>query len=515
MRPLLYLFVIVLCTLIAISLDNGEAKTITVETDGSGDYDNIQDAVQNATDGDVIDVGQGTFDGDVSVWRSVSVTGAGTTKTFIDLDNAVSYGLKITGDNVVVTGFNIKGSAGMPGYAIRIEAENVTVKNNVLASHDDDAISTWASHNATIEDNDCSDNYDSGINLMGSNDCIIRRNTCKNSGTGIYVDGSNRILIEDNKCKDNDYGGITLDDSGNCTIVNNTSEDNGWYGILLGNDDSDDNLVHHNECNGNSLSGIHLIQNCDDNLIHNNSCKNNGNEGIYIYYQCTNNRMFNNTIKGNDKGVRIREGCSGNLFHWNTIKNNPTYGIDVSENDGTVTNCTMNWWGTWFGPYHSTDHPQGDGDAISDDVLYEPWIGQGIRPPTVSLLSHDPEEEVTGEVHLFGNATPTDRRIRWIRISIEDLAWEDLIVADPWTYDWNSTSILTGRIKFRLVASDGHVNSTELIFHLLVNNKPGGGGGGGGGGDDDDDDGGIPGFGTELIIFTMIATLIIIRRRRD
>lgn len=49
-------------------------------------------------------------------------------------------------------------------------------------------------------------------------------------------------------------------------------------------------------------------------------------------------------------------------------------------------NATDNWWGNASGPYHSTTNPNGTGNAVSDNVLYEPWLTEPVpegeaKPP--------------------------------------------------------------------------------------------------------------------------------------
>ena len=47
----------------------------------------------------------------------------------------------------------------------------------------------------------------------------------------------------------------------------------------------------------------------------------------------------------------------------------------------------FNWWGDASGPYHPTLNPTGSGDAVSDYVLFDPWL---TEPPT--------EETIAGEM---------------------------------------------------------------------------------------------------------------------
>ena len=45
--------------------------------------------------------------------------------------------------------------------------------------------------------------------------------------------------------------------------------------------------------------------------------------------------------------------------------------------------ATINWWGDTSGPYHETENPTGQGDTITDYVVYEPWVT--TLEPTIEL----------------------------------------------------------------------------------------------------------------------------------
>ena len=76
-----------------------DSKTITVPDD----YLSIQDAIDNAVDGDTIFVKRGTYVENPVVDKSVSLVGEDRDATVID----VTAGLKVKRDNVTVTGLTI------------------------------------------------------------------------------------------------------------------------------------------------------------------------------------------------------------------------------------------------------------------------------------------------------------------------------------------------------------------------------------------------------------------------
>jgi len=54
---------------------DGPGSTIHVYADGSGDYPTIQSAIENASDGDTIIVGDGIYHENLIVNKSVSIVG--------------------------------------------------------------------------------------------------------------------------------------------------------------------------------------------------------------------------------------------------------------------------------------------------------------------------------------------------------------------------------------------------------------------------------------------------------
>ena len=58
-------------------------------------------------------------------------------------------------------------------------------------------------------------------------------------------------------------------------------------------------------------------------------------------------------------------------FRQNWIEGNTSYGIQ-NGSDETI-DATLNYWGETSGPRHATSNPDGQGNAVSDNVNYSPW----------------------------------------------------------------------------------------------------------------------------------------------
>lgn len=97
--------------------------------------------------------------------------------------------------------------------------------------------------------------------------------------------------------------------------------------------------------------------------------------------------LTSNVIFGQDRGVVIESGSAligGAAGNGNSIISNATWG--VQNLSGNEVDATWNWWGSASGP--SGEGP-GTGDAVSIDVLYDPWrtTALGDGPATFDLLA--------------------------------------------------------------------------------------------------------------------------------
>ena len=111
------LVVLILCVIALVSLSglniDVSASTITVPDD----YPTIQEAINNAADGDTVFVKTGTYYEHVVVNKTVSLVGENSDMTIID-GNGTGHVVNITRDNVNVTNFTVrKGGSGAAAAA--------------------------------------------------------------------------------------------------------------------------------------------------------------------------------------------------------------------------------------------------------------------------------------------------------------------------------------------------------------------------------------------------------------
>jgi len=429
-------FASIVLLVLAAGSENAKGRTITVDDSGGADYEKIQDAIDDTTEGDTIRVYEGTYYENVVVDETVSLIGNGSTNTTIDAEGSGRV-VEITADWVNMSGFRVMN--GSSGICLEWGSNNNTITNNVCEDNNYDhgiyirgsggntlanntclnneyhGIYLYYSQRNTITRNTCEDNDNGGgIYLFNSNYNMLTNNICSDNSQGIYLDSSNSNIISDNTCGNHYYDGISLWDSSNSnSILGNTCENNNNDGIYI--QGSNDNTLSDNTCTDNDWCGIYLVDTANstlsdntckysahgiytnrfnNNTLSNNTCEDNGNSGIYIRMSDDNifsnniceynaygiwlegssaNAIKDNIVSANKFGFLLRGSSKGNAVHYNTIFENSRYGINATSNGGETINATNNWWGHGSGPYHAVNNTKGSGDNVTDYVDFKPW----------------------------------------------------------------------------------------------------------------------------------------------
>jgi parallel beta-helix repeat protein len=268
-------------------------NTLYVGGTGSGNHSKIQDAVDNAANGDTVFVYSGTYYENVVVDKSIDLIGEDRENTII---NGMGDGIRqkptvyINVDWVNISGFTVKKSKS---YGIDVhDGNNIHIKNNKVISND----------------------YD-GIRLYRSNESNITRNIINDNGLGgMSCQVLVKSFIYENNIIGNDVTGIKLVSSSDNEISRNLIRDNGYDGIDLFN--SYRNNISFNNIISCEI-GIGIIRSSFDNTIIFNDLEYND-LGILISDGSADNSILFNNIKHNDLGISIIEESVGTSI----IKNN-------------------------------------------------------------------------------------------------------------------------------------------------------------------------------------------------
>ena len=298
------------------------ADTIIVDANGFGDYDNIQEAIDNSINGDIIEVQPGIY------YEQINFYGKAITVTSTDPNNIyVVYATTIDADNVgTVVTFDSgeDNTSKLVGFTIQNGGDK-----GIYCFYSDPLISR------------CLVRF-SSYGIYGSNaepdiiDCNIR----ENSGTGIYnCDGEiiNCEVIENSRYGIDSCDGLIS----NCEIKGNS--EGGFYqcfGSIKGS------VISENARSGFDFGGSSYV---NSQII---NCVISGNLefGVKLSGNNHNYQVVNCTVTGNGRSGFYCSPLNEATLSNNIIVSNWEYGI---ENAGTdLTLKYNNIWGNLSGNYN-------------------------------------------------------------------------------------------------------------------------------------------------------------------
>ncbi len=211
-------------------MKNGQ--TLYVGGSGPGNYSRIQDAVDNASEGDTVFV----YDDSAPYYESI----------------AIHVSIQLIGENRNTT--SIEGG----NHAVSIYVNGVTVSGFRISNVGD----FW---------NCCGFYVTSQGNNISHNNIInnLRMN-------GVFLDGASYNTIYGNLIENNNYHGIRLEFAAHNMIMNNVMVNNRGYGIYLW--ESPENSIIGNTVKKSFFDGIMLGDHSSNNtIVHNNFIDNPGN----------------------------------------------------------------------------------------------------------------------------------------------------------------------------------------------------------------------------------------------
>jgi parallel beta-helix repeat protein len=337
------------------------AMTWNVDDDGEGDFSEIQDAINNASDGDTILVHSGIYYENVVVDKSVTLRGIG--HPVVDAGGRESA-ITLSADGIAVKGFNVTKSS-WDGAGITISSSNNTITGNTVCHSNNSGIALFSSSNNTITDNNISNsgcgigllssgnNNDYGIGLwFSSNNTITGNNVSNNNEEGIFLFYSRNNTITGNNVSNNNEEGIFLFYSRNNTITGNNVSNNNEAGILLfysrnnsitGNTHVNDGLFvyssYQNTGEDNTVNGKPLVylEDVSDYKVEN--------AGQVILVNCSKITVENLDISNTSLGIELW-GTEDSIISNNTVSNNNIVIFLGSSSNNTITgnNLSNNNW---------------------------------------------------------------------------------------------------------------------------------------------------------------------------
>ena len=477
---------------------------IYVDDDGNADCTSIQDAVDDASDGDTIFVYAGVYQENVFVNKSINITGEDSNRTVIDGGSSGDV-LYLSADWVNISGFTIQNGGDRTSFKGQ--------------GQDADAGIDVRSNNSTISNNE-----------IMSND----------AGCGIYVYDSNNNIVMNNYFSNNNYGIYTYRAVGN-NISGNDVLLSSMYGIYLYTG-SDENVIYFNTIYDNNygirIKGSKFNEIYGNNIIHNKY-------GLYFCCSSTNNIVFynlfaNNSIWNADDSYKNKWDNSSIGNYWDDYS-----GVDA-DNDGLGdTPYNISEGDSWdnyplmlttevysdfdsrspiasfsYSPPLPSVHPAtvqftdlskdrdgyivswfwdfGDGDTSNEQNSMHSYLEGGIyyvaltvtdddgftdtetktisvknkeeNNPFIFKIASPIDGDIVDETVLIAGVAEGEKPIKIVEIRIDSGNWIQADGVDSWRYKWDTTEVDDGVHIIYARSYDGYQYSDPLAIKIYVNN---------------------------------------------
>lgn len=354
--------IVLLCVALVAFVSAGQASTLTVGP--AAQFQSIQDAVNHAQSGDVIDVRAGTYHENLVIVKQLTLIGIGLP---VVRGKGAGSVVVVSADSCVFRGFRVEHSGGdlqredsgilLKSSHNRIEQNELTdilygiyfyrsrgnvIRGNTIRGRKElesgergAGLHLWDSPDNIIEDNAISDMRD-GMYIQSCNGNQIRRNRVSNLRYGLHYMFSDRNIFEDNFFANNVAGAAIM--------YSNHIEFRG-------------NAFVHNR--GFSSFGI-LFQECNELIAENNFIIDNA-TGIFM--EALRKTSFRrNVIAQNDVAMQMFSNADENVFTENNFVDNLTTLQLIGKR--TTTKWSENGQGNFWSGYDGYDmNEDGRGDV--------------------------------------------------------------------------------------------------------------------------------------------------------
>lgn len=390
--------------------ENTSPEKIYVGGNGANNYTKIQDAINDAINGDVIFVYNGTYYENLIIDKKLSIIGESKEGVIIDGGKNENV-VEIVSDNVLLKNLTIQRSGGrMPSAGIKVHSAHNEILNCIITKNFDGICLERASYNV-ISNCSIHSNNDAGIwlHVGGRYNEISHCRIYSNGYYGIWIQSSNR------------YNRIS-----NCSIY----ENGGGISICCS---SDSNVISYCTIMDNRGEGI-KISNSEDNKI-------------FL------NNFIENVKKACDKKSNLWDnGKYGN--YWSDF-DEPGEGAYDSDGDGIIDES-----------YSISCGNSRDNYPLANKVKI------GINEiPNVVILNPSNNSTVSGKIFITGNANDSDGSVKKVEIKIGNSTWIRANGTISWSYEFNTKEFPNGEYIIMARAYDGKEYSKVYSIKINIENK--------------------------------------------
>ena len=371
----------------ALSVTGARAEVIQVRQGESA-----VKALSRAAPGDTLDLGAGTFKGDLVI-EAPRVTIKGEPGAVLE-GSGTGNAIRVKAPDVAIRGLTIRGSGLIlieknSGVFVDRTADRAHVENNVF---EDNLIAVYLDgpRDAVVRGNRIQglrrlrvSERGPAISLWNTPGSQIVDNDIRSGRDGVFSVSSSRNVVRGNSFHDMRFA-VHFMYTNDSEVADNLSVANGvGYALMY----SDRLLVHDNISDGDRDHGL-LFNYANDSRIEGNVVR--GSDKCVFIYNANKNRFAGNWFEGCQIGVHFTAGSERNEITDNAFVNNRTQVMYVGTR-------LLDWSVHGRGNYYS-DNPAFDlkGNGIAD-TAYRPndLMDQVIwRAPAAKMLLNSPAVQV-------------------------------------------------------------------------------------------------------------------------
>lgn len=410
------------------AIDTTAQKELRVGTiDGLSDYTSVQDAVDAADPGDIVQIQSGSYTGPVTVDKSLTLAGAGSATVLTG--SGTDAGIAVKADDVTVKDLTVSGfdrgvqvfdsgatidhvtSTGNADYGLEVKAskgvaaiKNLTVKSSSFTHNN---VGLKVETTATLDGLTVSDShFDANVDGWYIGNRYTTDRSAQSTVTDVRVsdttfnkDSEEGIYAE--KLSHATFDTVTVHDSGTGSYANTT-------GIILNlkyGDYSDIKVVNStiSDSATGAASGAPTGAGLDIEA-RNDGASYGGDKAASL----SNVTVTGNTLTGNQVGVRLFGGIDATsvTLTGNTITGNADAALQNQLSSGSV-DASLNWWGSAKPDFAK---------IITGKVVYKPWYVNDALDATSATVTtmtnlEAPSAMTKGEsVDATVSVTPSDAK---------------------------------------------------------------------------------------------------------
>lgn len=493
----LIIIFILLTVNISIGL-NGNIKSYTPEIlyvggSGSGNYTLIQDAINDAREGDTIFIYPGIYQESIVVDKTLNILGADKENTIID-GKGIGNVMALESDYIRMQNLTIGNSSrdSMDNSSgIKIDGAFITITNCIIRNC---YLGLYIkTKDNTIEYCDIEDNS-AGIYFRNTDENIIRNCSIINNNPfyGISLQHSNKNRIFSCTIEGHESLGVSIAGASNNEIYHNIFQNN-QYGIRISR--TAENISYGNKLYENDFIDSPVIDNCNnswDNGIHGNYWWNYHGEDL-------DNDSIGDTPYDIPGGLNKDKYPLMTTFNIRTPENHPPVADftftphnpkiyetihfrDAStDQDGNITSWYWDFGDgnssykqnpthiyTSNGSFHVSLKVTDDQGAV-DEKTRIILVEQSII--SVEIIQPKPGENVSGTILVEGTAESTGEPIQYVEIQVDNGSWIKTVGTNNWSYTWDTTKVSNGLYIINARSFDGKQYSPIFSITVTINNQ--------------------------------------------